>query len=132
MALVTHTGCCHCGAVRFEFDAPPSVEVWRCNCSICRMKQNAHIVVPKSRFRLLSGEKDLSVYTFHTHTALHKFCRICGVQSFYHPRSNPDGIGVTYACVSSATIHAVVMRDFDGQDWEGSITTSAIASQSKL
>jgi hypothetical protein len=31
----THTGGCHCGAVRFELDAPVDVVVQDCNCSIC-------------------------------------------------------------------------------------------------
>ncbi|PIO61116.1 hypothetical protein TELCIR_17369, partial [Teladorsagia circumcincta] len=38
------------------------------------------------------GEEYLTTYTFNTHRAKHKFCSICGVQSFYVPRSNPDSI----------------------------------------
>eukprot|EP00873_Tetraselmis_striata_P038997 jgi/Tetstr1/459261/TSEL_004661.t1 len=29
--LVTHKGACHCGAVRFEVDAPAKVVAWDCN-----------------------------------------------------------------------------------------------------
>jgi len=32
-----HRGGCHCGAVRFEFDAPATVDVTDCNCSMCDM-----------------------------------------------------------------------------------------------
>ena len=60
--LVTHSGRCHCGAVRFEFDAHENLVVWNCNCSICAVKKNTHVIVPESRFRLLQGVDRLSTY----------------------------------------------------------------------
>ena len=57
------------------------------------MKQNLHFVVPSRAFKLLSGNESLSSYTFNTHQAKHLFCSTCGVQSFYVPRSNPNGYG---------------------------------------
>ena len=57
------------------------------------MKQNHHFIVPKSRFTLLKGADKITTYTFNTHIAKHTFCSLCGVQSFYSPRSNPDGYG---------------------------------------
>lgn len=63
------------------------------SCSICDMKQNHHFIVPESKFELVSGETELSTYRFNTKMAEHTFCSICGVQSFYTPRSNPDGRG---------------------------------------
>ena len=44
-------------------------------------------------FPMSQGEEDLTTYTFNTHAAKHTFCKICGVQSFYTPRSNPNGYG---------------------------------------
>ena len=44
--MVTHTGGCHCGAVRFAARAPSDLVVYDCNCSDCRMRRNAHFVVP--------------------------------------------------------------------------------------
>ncbi len=49
---VQYSGGCHCGAIRFEFDASPAPELSDCNCSICRMSGFLHLVVPKERFRL--------------------------------------------------------------------------------
>ena len=43
--------------------------VVKCSCSICVMKQNHHFIVPKEDFTLLSGESELTVYTFNTHAA---------------------------------------------------------------
>ncbi|XP_056140757.1 centromere protein V isoform X2 [Lampris incognitus] len=91
MDLVKHTGGCHCGAVRFEVWGSPDLHVFHCNCSICTKKQNHHFIVPKSQFTLLQGSENLITYTFNTHIAKHSFCKVCGVQSFYTPRSNPDG-----------------------------------------
>uniref|UniRef100_A0A8C6KYY3 Centromere protein V n=1 Tax=Nothobranchius furzeri TaxID=105023 RepID=A0A8C6KYY3_NOTFU len=93
MELVKHSGGCHCGAVRFEVWSSPDLHVFHCNCSICTKKQNHHFIVPKNHFTLLQGLENLTTYTFNTHVAKHTFCRTCGVQSFYTPRSNPDGYG---------------------------------------
>ena len=130
-ALVTHSGSCHCRAVTFEVDAPSDVTVWECNCSICAMKRNTHFVVPACRFRLLTGADDLTEYRFNTGVARHRFCRVCGVQAFYHPRSNPDGIAVTIHCITSRTLTSVTTNRFDGKDWEGYIGKSGIAAFSK-
>ena len=41
--LVTHTGGCHCGRVRFEVDAPASLAVVDCNCSVCSKTGYLHL-----------------------------------------------------------------------------------------
>jgi hypothetical protein len=110
---VTHRGGCHCGAVRFEVDAPSLLDVLECNCSICRMTGFLHLIVPRSRFRLLSGADDLATYTFNTGTARHLFCKRCGVKSFYVPRSNPDGYSVNARCLDRATIGGMRVGLFD-------------------
>jgi hypothetical protein len=112
-ALVTHRGGCHCGAVAFEVDAPARITVSDCNCSICRMSGFLHLIVPRTRFRLLRGAESLSTYTFNTRTAQHLFCRHCGVKSFYVPRSNPDGYSVNARCLERATIAQLLIEPFD-------------------
>ena len=118
--LVTHRGGCHCGAVRFEVDAPARLRVHDCNCSICTMTGYQHLIVPASRFRLLRGAAELHAYTFNTGAARHLFCRICGIKSFYVPRSNPDGYSVNARCLDAATIEGIEVEPFDGQHWERS------------
>jgi hypothetical protein len=111
--LVVHRGGCHCGRVRFEVDAPAAIAALDCNCSICRMSGFLHLIVPADRFRLLAGVDDLSEYTFNTGAARHRFCRFCGIKSFYVPRSNPDGFDVNVRCLDSATIERVDVTPFD-------------------
>jgi len=118
MDKVTHTGGCHCGAVRFEVRAPARLEVTHCNCSICERTGFEHLIVPASDFTLLQGKERLSTYTFNTGVAKHLFCKICGIKSFYVPRSNPDGFSVNLRCLDPGTIKHVSYKDFDGQNWE--------------
>jgi hypothetical protein len=116
--FVTHAGGCHCARVRFEVDAPAEIEVDECNCSICSRVGFLHLIVPKSRFRLLQGEGELTRYTFNTGIAQHLFCRVCGVKSFYVPRSNPDGYSVNARCLDPGTVSKLTVKAFDGRDWE--------------
>ena len=115
-AQVTHRGGCHCGAVAFEVDAPARVTVSECNCSMCRMTGFLHLIVPRTRFRLLRGADALSEYRFNTGTAQHLFCGHCGVKSFYVPRSNPDGYSVNLRCLDPSTLGQVTVEPFDDND----------------
>jgi hypothetical protein len=124
-ALVVHRGGCHCGRVRFEVDAPARIDAIECNCSICRMTGFVHLIVPASRFRLLHGAEVLSEYTFNTGVAKHRFCRVCGIKSFYVPRSHPDGIDVNVRCLDPSTIESVAVTPFDDGDRDAA--TAAIA-----
>merc|ERR1719309_293953 len=120
MTVVEHVGSCHCGAVKWRVMAPSDLTVIDCTCSICTMKQNHHFIVPESNFQLLSGETNLTTYRFNTRQARHTFCSTCGVQSFYRPRSNPDGMGVAPHCITSKTVTSITTVKFDGQNWEQS------------
>jgi ribosomal protein S18 acetylase RimI-like enzyme len=122
---ITHRGGCHCRRVRFEVLAPATLDVLDCNCSICRMTGFLHLIVPASRFRLLSGQEDLAEYAFNTGTARHLFCRHCGIKSFYVPRSHPDGFDVNARCLDPDTIAALHVTPFDDND--RAAQTAAIA-----
>ena len=120
--MTTHTGGCHCGRVRFEVDVPAEPVVQECNCSICARTGFLHLIVPHSRFRLLSGEDALTTYTFNTGVAKHHFCRYCGIKSWYVPRSHPDGVSVNARCLDSGTVEGLVVETFDGRNWERNIS----------
>lgn len=112
-----YKGGCHCGAVRFEVEAPEDLEVDDCNCSICTKSGFLHLIVPRSRFHLVCGAEMLTTYTFNTGVAQHTFCRVCGVKPFYVPRSNPDGVDVNFRCLDTRP-RSVRVNGFDGQNWE--------------
>jgi hypothetical protein len=118
MDLITHRGGCHCGRVRFEVLAPARIHVNECNCSICSKTGYRHLVVPKERFTLLSGAELLTTYTFNTGKAKHLFCSVCGIKSFYVPRSHPDGISVNARCLDEGTVEAMTIGHTDGRNWE--------------
>jgi len=115
-----HIGSCHCGAIRFEVEAPEEIHALECNCSICSMTGFLHLIVPKSRFKILSGEGNITTYTFNTEAAKHTFCKTCGIKAFYIPRSNPDGYSVNVRCLDQSGITRITIEQFDGKNWEQS------------
>ena len=107
--LRTYEGHCHCGAVRFEVqtDFP---ELTMCDCSICKRKNAVMVKVHESRFKLLSGEEFLSEYQFHTKTARHFFCRVCGIYPFHRKRVTPDSLGINVHCLSGVDLDGIPIR----------------------
>jgi len=119
--MTIHKGSCHCGAVTYEVEAPEDLKITECNCSICSRSGYLHLIVDSDKFDLLSGEDNLETYTFDTHEAKHKFCKTCGIKSFYIPRSHPEGFSVNVRCLDPSTIKSTHIEQFDGQNWEESI-----------
>ena len=111
------SGGCHCGAVRFTAQLPdPPVAALDCNCSICSMTGFLHIIVPHADFTLESGAQTLTSYRFGSGAAEHLFCSVCGVKSFYQPRSHPEAWSVNAHCLDAPVELAIAA--FDGREWE--------------
>ncbi len=117
---IIYEGGCHCGAVRFQV-VVKKLEAIDCNCSICTKKGFLHLIVPLTEFRLLKGADVLSSYTFNTRTAKHTFCSICGIHSFYYPRSHPNHIDVNIRCLDNYDLSRLTIKSFDGANWEQNI-----------
>jgi len=126
--MMIYHGGCHCGAVKFEVEAPETLHCEDCNCSICSKSGYLHLIVPKSKFKLVSGEDSITTYTFGTGVAQHKFCKVCGVKSFYIPRSNPDGVDVNVRCLDTQP-KQLIIEPFDGRHWEEHAHTLAAKSK---
>ena len=115
-----YRGGCHCGAVRFEVEAPEDVQATDCNCSVCSMTGYLHVTVPHAAFTLLTPADMLTEYRFGTGAARHLFCRTCGIKSFYQPRSHPDCWSVNLRCIEGGAGHVGIIEHFDGRHWEAS------------
>ena len=85
--------------------------------------------MPAADFTLLSDPSALTEYTFNTGVAKHRFCKRCGIKSFYVPRSNPDGYSVNLRCLDAGTVGHVTVEDFDGEHWEQNATMLAHLSR---
>ena len=118
MNVIKAYGRCHCGKVAFEISLPSTISVQHCNCSICSMSGYIHLIVPGGDFQLVRGREYLTEYAFNTGIARHLFCSVCGVKSFYVPRSNPDGFSVNLRCLELPETVTVKEEHFDGQNWE--------------
>jgi len=129
--MTWRAGGCHCSSVRFAALLPDTLEVEDCNCSICARTGFLHIIVPAARFQLTQGEDKLTPYTFNTGAAKHLFCSVCGVKSFYVPRSNPDGFSVNLRCLDDPKAFADVnIVNFDGKgDWDAQAQSLACKSK---
>jgi hypothetical protein len=107
-------GSCHCGAVKFEVDAP-IVPAARCNCSLCRRKGALMTpLFPASQLTILQGEDDLTLYQFNTRVAKHYFCRHCGIYPFHQTRKDPLLWRVNIGCLEGIDPYTLEAGVADG------------------
>jgi hypothetical protein len=107
-------GSCHCGAVKFEVDAP-LVPAGRCNCSLCRRKGALMTPpFPASQLKILQGERDLTLYQFNTQVAKHYFCKHCGIYPFHQTRKNPLLWRVNIGCLEGIDPYTLEASVADG------------------
>jgi hypothetical protein len=102
MAERKYQGSCHCGKVRYEVELDLSKGTGKCNCSICTKTRAWTASVKPDKFRLLSGESELSDYQFNTRSGHHVFCKHCGVRSFGHGYVEQIGgafVSINVACL---------------------------------
>lgn len=115
MAMKTHHGSCHCGAVRFEADIDLSAGTNRCNCSLC-FKSRIWFAFAKgaAAFRLLAGADHLTEYRWTTPERpqpflTFAFCKTCGIRIF--ARGELEALGGVFHAVP-----VVVLDDADADE----------------
>jgi hypothetical protein len=111
--LKTWRGSCHCGGVRFEIETD-FPELTMCDCSMCRRRNAQMVKVHESRFRLIAGEDLLTEYQFHTRTARHFFCKVCGIYPFHRKRVTPDHLGINVFCLEGFSPEGIPVRQAVG------------------
>lgn len=109
----TFTGRCHCGAVVFEVTAEVR-ELTTCDCSLCKRRGARMFKVHEDGFRLLAGHARLGTYQFHTRTAVHHFCTVCGVYPFHRKRVTPDHYGINIGCLDDFDPAGLPVRETHG------------------
>lgn len=99
--LKTYRASCHCGKVAVEASLDLDQPSYRCNCSICRRNRFWPAIAMPDRFRILSGEDELTRYVFGREKNHHYFCRHCGVRVFGVGNDTPVGkmYGVNIGCL---------------------------------
>jgi hypothetical protein len=114
----TYSGGCQCGKVRYEVQLD-IVEVLACNCSRCGRLGSLLAFAPKTQFRLLSGDADLTKFEFNKHVIEHQFCSTCGIQSFAigtHPKTGAKMAAINVRCLDGVDVDAFTVRKVDGRN----------------
>jgi hypothetical protein len=98
------------------------------------MRGNRHFIVPNTNLQLLKTQEEwidnTILYEWGTKMAKRRFCKTCGILPFYTPRSNPNGVGVTLACVDfGENKPTIVYKEFDGIHWEEGYKASSISDE---
>jgi hypothetical protein len=92
-----HTGGCHCGALRYRFEAPLR-DIAHCHCSICRRTSGGLVTtwisVPLDAFGWTRGTP--AQYASSA-TCTRYFCGNCGAQLALYTRRSPRTLDVTVA-----------------------------------
>jgi hypothetical protein len=116
--LKTHSGGCHCGAVRFEVELDLGAPVSRCNCSICtKINQSGRIVKP-SAFRVTQGADQLSRYDLSWAPNHRAFCKRCGIQLYgagHIPEMGGDFVSVNVQCLDGIEPLHLTYEYWDGR-----------------
>ena len=58
-----------------------------------------HLFIEHNDLKIIKGAELITEYFFGTKKAKHFFCKVCGIKSFYQPRSHPDSFSVNLKCV---------------------------------
>ena len=108
-----HHGSCHCGKVKFQFEATIDGAA-RCNCSICSRKGGLLFAVPDTQFKLLTSSAELSSYAFNKRAIVHRFCKTGGMQPFAD-HAEGKSVYVNLRCVDDLDLASVPVVEFDGR-----------------
>jgi hypothetical protein len=113
----THTGSCHCGAVRYTVEIDLSQPVLSCNCTMCVRAGTLLSFVPAESFKLEQGADSLTDYQFNKHVIHHMFCRKCGIKSFARG-VGPHGkemAAINVRCLEGVEADKLNIKHFDGR-----------------
>ena len=117
MAMQHYAGGCQCGSVRYTCEADLDQTV-TCNCSRCQKLGSVLAFTPIENFRLIKGTDQLTEYLFNRKAISHRFCKICGIESFAIGQK-PDGAqmaAVNANCLDGVEPRELKSRHYNGRD----------------
>lgn len=83
MTLQSHSGGCHCGNIRLEFQSPRSPAEFKprsCDCSFCSKHGAAYVSDPGGKLNIETHDRqELTAYRHGSASADFLLCRKCGV-----------------------------------------------------
>lgn len=88
---------------------------------MCEKTAYLHLIIPKTDVKLLGDFDKLNNYQFNKKIAKHYFCKVCGIKSFYQPRSHPDCWSINARCLDDFLKYKIKVKNFDGKNWEQNI-----------
>jgi hypothetical protein len=115
MVMQTYQGSCHCGAIKFSFEAETITKGTRCNCSFCSRRGAMMHLLPKTKFKIDAQEGALNFYQFGKKQAKHYFCKTCGIHTFSETTRRPGQYIVNLGCVEGVDTFALETTMFDGK-----------------
>lgn len=115
MTTQTYQASCHCGAIKFSFEAEPFTKGVRCNCSFCSKRGTLISMVPGDKFVIDAQEGALGYYQFGKMQAKHYFCKHCGISTFSETTRWPGKYVVNLGCVEGVDTFALEQTVFDGK-----------------
>ncbi len=119
------SGCCHCGAVRFELSTAPRMAV-NCHCTICRKINggafSTYASIPESKFQILQGSDLLGGYDFSENARKH-FCTKCGTPVYNINKIYPGLCMIYLGCLNDPQAIAPAANIFcqSGLSWAFSV-----------
>jgi len=112
-----YQGSCHCGAIRFTFTGPETIDRGlRCNCSICRRKGAlmSNFSVAPDEIKIVVDGDALATYAFGQQIAKHHFCNRCGIYPFHQTLRKPGHYRINLGCIEGVDATALPCDIFDG------------------
>ena len=108
-------GSCHCGKVKISFTGEfgPAIS---CNCSICARRGSLLWFAPRDSVQI-TGEDQLTSYTFNKHNIQHRFCKTCGILPFGEgtdPQGNKTA-AINIRCLDDFDFTKVPLHHYDGR-----------------
>lgn len=113
-----YRGSCHCGRVTFEATIDLSKGGTRCNCSICTKLSPLGAMVKPPEFKLLTGQEDLSTYTWGHAVSQRFFCKHCGTYCYgqgHLAELGGDFVSVNLNCLDGVELTTLPVVYWDGR-----------------